>query len=285
MYVMLKVNIKNKYKYKKKERENMAEETTQNVQTEETISTEKTVEGKLSEINQWMPEADVDNVISNLNVKPEDMAQVIKLQRSENGAKRLKIKELAKENEKIKEQMKELKSRYTETSKVLTEAEEKKKAEAMEKAGEIEKVTMQMKELAEAKERFESQTKEQFALIEQLKANNALLERKTQIDSLTVKANVQWSSDWERRGFINQFSEFKDGEFVSDDEDIENAIKELKRVKFVPPSTPGIGPKEKQTQVPAEVEINNILEKSKKGVLLTSEELAKLDQFQRNLTG
>jgi len=247
------------------------------------MSEEKNIETEETEVVETESPEEKTQVLEKLDTNT--LIKIINETRFENGGWRIKEKQSKKEVEKLKEQMKELNKKYSETTKTLTAEEERKKVETLEKAGEFEKVTIQMRELAEAKENYQNQLKEQTTIIEQLKTKTSLLERNTKIDSMTAKDNIQWSSEFERMGFVSQFSEFKDGDFVHDDEDIENAIKTLKHVKYVAPLTPGTGPKEKATSQPLEMEINNIIEKSTKGIRLSEEEMNKLNRFQMGITG
>jgi hypothetical protein len=220
-----------------------------------------------------------------ISTKPDETLEYLKQARYEAGKKRLKLKQQEKANEALKKEIKEIKAKFAETNKALKAEEERKKQEAIEKAGDTEKVTLKLQNLAEEKKLIESQLKERDQAFADLEHKTKMLERNQFIDSLAIKCQIQWSNEFEKNGFLAKYSESKDGEFVFDSDDIQVAIKELKQSKHIPPIVPPVGPKDKNTQAPLETEILGILEKQTKGILLVPEEIAKLDMFQMTING
>ena len=188
------------------------------------------------------------------------------------------------ENKKINDQVGKLENATTEATKKLEEVtaklaeyEGKEKEKTLAEKTEIERLQIQMQDIekgiADRDQKItslEAQTKEKDLKIEDSG-------RIQMVERLAVQLGINFTSEYERKGLMNEFLERKDNEFkLIDDEVIDKLqtfAKENKRT--TPANTPGPGPQSRTSSTPLTEEIKALTSKPD----LTLEDRKRLDEL------
>jgi hypothetical protein len=240
--------------------EQMAEETIKTDVVDDPES-EKTEESFVEKIKTASPEA----------------AEAIKKLREENAAKRIRAQKAEERVAKLEAELKELAKKNREQEKNLTEKEQKEKEKQLAEAGEIEKLTLKFEEQAKQFNTLWEQLAEKDKLVRELSHKTTIQERQNFVDRLIANKNVAFASGYERDGFMAYLLTQENGEFKFNDDEVVMEVAKLKKAKHVMPETPAGGPVNRGSEAPDSERLKVLLEKSKRGGLLTEKERKELD--------
>lgn len=186
-------------------------------------------------------------------------------------------------NKKTQESLDQQKKGQEDAQKELDEAKEKlkgfedKEKEKSEKdKSENEKLATKIADLEkvvnESKQNMEKLTKDLSAKEKKIQKQD----REVLVDRLVRKMEFEFSSDYERDGFMNSLSDSQeDGSFSFNDEEVILKVKDFVKGKKKTPDTPGAGPGHRSTETPLAEEIKSLLAKK----TLTSEDNKRLDEL------
>lgn len=176
-----------------------------------------------------------------------EMLDYIDKLKDENAKRRIANRDLKDSREKSKKKLDELEGRLSEASKKLEIVESEKKASADAEKTEVERLKGQVEEFQKKLEGLESEKKASDKMVFEKDLRIKKLSRETEINTLLQAANVKFSSDYERQGFMaNLLSVDDDGDFTVNDEgvhyEVGQFVKKFKENKPPTPETPPSGP-------------------------------------------
>jgi len=198
--------------------------------------------------------------------------------KDENARRRIANKKLQKNIDKMTADMEKMKADFESVSTTVKEKEEAEKEASLKEKSEIERLQTQMQDLQKA---IDDATSENQRLKSENAKNTIEIQKKSRenmVDRLVRQLKFEFSSDYERNGFIGDLLKTDaDGNFEKDDEEIIYEVKQLAKTRGSTEdiNTPGSGPKGKMTSTPLAQEVQTLLAKEN----LTAEENERLDQI------
>jgi hypothetical protein len=204
----------------------------------------------------------------------EQMNDYIDKLKDENARRRIANKRVQENLDKQKEEHEDAQKELDESQKKLKEFEDKEKEKGDKDKTENEKLAVKVADLEKivnkSKHSMEKLTKDLSAKDKKIQKQD----REVLIDRLVRKMEFEFSSDYEREGFMSSLNDVHDdGSFSFNDEEVIFKVKEFVKGKKKAPNTPGAGPGERSTETPLAEEIKGLLAKK----TLTSEDNKRLD--------
>ncbi len=207
----------------------------------------------------------------------EQMADYIEKLKDENAKRRIASKKLQDEIDKQKTNQTKSDSELADM-KLKLEGHEKAQKEADDKEkSEIERLTSQLGEAEKTIQEKDILIAEKDSKLSKSKQKLAKRDRESLVSKLSHQLSFDFSSDFERKGFLDSISntDSQTGEFSLNDEEVIMKVKEFAKDRKDPPKTPGSGPVNKATETPLAEEIKALLAKDE----LTDEDKKRLDEL------
>lgn len=219
------------------------------------------------------------------NRSDEEKARYIIDLRNEAKENRIKKEKLKSEQEKLQNKLKDKSKSLSELEKKLKAYEQAEKDKELADASEIEKLNAKLTDYEKLLTEKEEILKQKIEETIQLNRMQKINERESFIDRLMSKQGGQFSSEWERSGFINEFLGLdSELEFEKPDEEVALEVDKFlmgKRKEEVKETVDfnKAGPKKKMSTKPLMDEINFLKNKPD----LTTDEMVRLAEISMQL--
>lgn len=213
---------------------------------------------------------------------PAEMVDYIDRLKDENAKRRIANRSLKDAQDKMEKKLAELESQFSEATKKLQTVEEEKKAKTDAEKNEVERLQSQVEDFRKKLEGLETDKKTSDKLVFEKDLQIKKLSRETKINTLLQAANVKFSSDYERQGFMADLLKTdNDGDFVTNDEAVHYEVSQfVKKTKEnnPPPKTPPPGPPGREGEPDIHARITALTDKAaKRG--LTADDQKELDEL------
>lgn len=213
------------------------------------------------------------------NEQKDDYIEKLK---DENARRRIANKKTQESLDQQKKDQGEAQKKLDEAQGKLKEFEDKEKEKEEKDKSENEKLAAKIfdleKAVDESKQNMEKLTKDLSTKEKKIQKQD----REVLVDRLARKMEFEFSSDYERDGFMNSLlASQDDGSFSFNDEEVILKVKEFVKGKKKTPDTPGAGPGTRSTETPLAEEIKGLLAKK----TLTAEDNKRLDELLEEVEG
>lgn len=213
---------------------------------------------------------------------PAEMVDYIDRLKDENAKRRIANRSMKDAQDKMEKKLAELESQFSEATKKLQTVEEEKKAKTDAEKNEVERLQSQVEDFRKKLEGLETDKKTSDKLVFEKDLQIKKLSRETKINTLLQAANVKFSSDYERQGFMADLLKTdNDGDFVTNDEAVHYEVSQfVKKTKEnnPPPKTPPPGPPGREGEPDIHARITALTDKAaKRG--LTADDQKELDEL------
>jgi hypothetical protein len=207
---------------------------------------------------------------------PEQMTDYIDKLKDENAKRRIKANKLQDQLDKQAENQTKTDAEVQAMKDQLAEYEKKEKEAADKEKTEIERLTSRIADMEKddnAAKRELADAKKELA---KTKQGLAQKDRESMVDRLCHQLKFQFSSEFERDGFLNSITKTnKEGGFELNDEEVILKVKDFAKTNSKGPEVPGGGPSGRQQETPLSEEIKALLAKK----TLTAEDSVRLDEL------
>ena len=178
---------------------------------------------------------------------PSEMVDYIDKLKDENAKRRIANRTLKDAQTKAEKKLAEIEKNLDNASKKLEEVESEKKASADAEKSEVERLKGQLEEFQTKLGDMEGKVKKSDKQIFEKDLLIKKQSRETEVNALLQAANVKFSSDYERQGFMADLLKTdSDGDFTVNEEEVHyrvgQFIKKNKETKPPTPDTPPAGP-------------------------------------------
>jgi hypothetical protein len=208
----------------------------------------------------------------------KEMMDYIDSLKDENAKRRIKNKKLSSLVEENQGKLETLSKELQESQKRLSELDEAEKKKKLEEATEIERLQIQLKEAEETKSALEAQKAESEALLSKHKVEIAVKSRETMVERLLYSADFNFSSEYERSGFMSSLSKTDpEGNLELDDDEVIDKVKDFIKEgkKKTVAEHPGGGPVNRSGEATINDEIKALTSKTH----LSPEDLKRLSEL------
>lgn len=196
--------------------------------------------------------------------------------KDENARRRIVNKKTQESLDQQKKNQEDAQKQLDETQEKLNGFENKEKEKDLKDKTENEKLASKITSLEkivnESKQNMEKLTKDLSTKDKKIQKQD----REVLVDRLISKMKFNFSSDYERDGFMSSLNDIQDdGSFNLNDEEIILKVKDFVKDKKKTPETPGPGPGGRSSETPLAEEIKSLLAKK----TLTTEDNKRLDEL------
>jgi hypothetical protein len=177
----------------------------------------------------------------------------------------------------------DLEKKLTKATSTLSEVEHEKKASADKEKSEVERLTAEVADFKTKLNEMETREAENNKVIAKKDSELKKLGRETEVNTLLQAANIQFSSDYERQGFMaGLLKTDTDGDFVVNEEEVTYRVGQFvkKSKEKAPPAkeTPGAGPGSRSVEPALNDRIKALTAKAREGGL-TEEDGKELNEL------
>jgi hypothetical protein len=222
-------------------------------------------------------EEDLSTVDTSKYTHEESLKFVAKLQ-DENARRRIVAKKLADEKEELEATRADLAKKHDDLTKRIEGLEKEKKTKSDAEKSEIEQLRAEMDSMKTTMGEYKVQIDEKDKALAEKEVAVSVQSREIMVDRLLSSKGVEFSSEFERNGFMAKLTKIENGKFDLIDEEVilevNNFAKEAK-TKEPPPKTPGAGPPNKTGEVDYATEIRELAAKP----FLTEEDKKRLNEL------
>jgi hypothetical protein len=215
---------------------------------------------------------------------PTEMLDYIDKLKDENARRRIANRKLKDAQAKAERDLEDREKNLEKAKKKLTEVESEKKKKADEEKSEVERLQGQVNDFKAKLDDLETQSAERDAVIAKKDVQIKKQSRETEVNNLLQAAKVQFSSDYERQGFMSELLVTdSEGEFTINEEEVNykvgKFIKKTKETKPAAPDTPGAGPAIRKGEPALGERIKALTNKAAKEGGLESKDQEELDEL------
>jgi hypothetical protein len=211
-----------------------------------------------------------------------EMLDYIDKLKDENAKRRIANRSLTEAQKKMEKKLADVETRLTDASTKLQTVEEEKKASANAEKTEVERLKTEVEDFKKKLDGLESEKKASDKMVFEKEQRIKKLSRETKINTLLQAANVRFSSDYERQGFMaGLLKTDDDGDFVMNDEAVHYEVGQfVKKTKEnnPPPKTPPAGPPGRGGEADIHTRIKALTDKAAKSGL-TADDQKELDEL------
>ena len=208
------------------------------------------------------------------NWTEEQKNDYIEKLKDENARRRIANKKTQEELDKREKALTDAQKTLDESMAKLKEFEEKEKQKDDKDKSENEKLQAKVNALKEKIAKNEADMQSLNTDLADKKSKLKMQSRETFAERLISKLNFEFSSDYEREGFLNTLVKTNaDNEFLLNDDEVVLKVKDFVKDKKKVPNTPGPSNQTKMTDTPIAQEIQALLAKK----TLTDEDNKRLD--------
>jgi len=225
------------------------------------------------------PEKDLGEDLAGKDVSkftPTEMIEYIDRLKDENAKRRIANRSLKDAQDKLEKRLSDLNTQLTGASKKLDEAEKEKKASADKEKSEVERLKSQVEDFQTKLTEMEGRVKESDKTLRAKDLQIKKQSREAEVSTLLQAANVPFSSDYERQGFMADLLKVdEDGDFKVNDEEVHYKVgqfvkKAKEKEKETPPKvpdTPPAGPNTRTGEPGLNERLKALTAKAQKGQL------------------
>jgi hypothetical protein len=222
-------------------------------------------------------EEDLSKVDTSKYSHEETIKFVAKLQ-DENARRRIANKKADEEKQELENKHADLEKKHTDLNKRLEDLEKEKKAKSDAEKSEIELMRTQLDEMQTTLNGYKTDIEAKDSEIAERDRKLSVQDREIMVDRLLASKGAEFSSQFERDGFMAKLTKMKDGKFELIDEEVileVTSFAKESKTKEPPPKTPGAGPPNKSGEVDYATEIRELASKA----FLTPEDKKRLDEL------
>lgn len=215
----------------------------------------------------------------------KEMLDYIDNLKDENAKRRIANRDLKIAQTKAEKKLSEVEAKLTDAAKRLEQVESEKKATADAEKSEVERLQGEVKDFKDKLSAMETRIKDSDKAIFEKDLLIKKQSRETEVNALLNAANVKFSSDYERQGFMAGLMKTdSDGDFVTNDEAVHYEVGQFikkskeKQPPAQPPDTPPSGPPGRSGEADIHARIKALTSKANSG-RLTSDDQKELDEL------
>jgi chromosome segregation ATPase len=215
---------------------------------------------------------------------PSEMVDYIDKLKDENARRRISNRTLKDSQAKMEKKLEEIEGQLGKATKTLSKVEEEKKASADAEKSEVERLKAEVNDFKTKLDDMEGRVQESDKAIAEKDLQIKKQSRESEIGNLLRAAKIQFSSDYERKGFLADLLKTDDdGDFTVNEEEVNyrvgQFIKKTKETKPAAPDTPGAGPTIRKGEPALGERIKALTDKAAKEGGLESTDQEELDEL------
>jgi hypothetical protein len=222
-------------------------------------------------------EEDLSKVDTSKYSHEETIKFVAKLQ-DENARRRIANKKSEEEKAELESKHSALEGKHADLNKRLEALEKEKKEKSDAEKTEIEQMRGQLDEMQTSLDGYKADIKAKEAEINERDSKLSVQDREIMVDRLLASKGAQFSSEFERAGFMAKLTKMNGGKFELNDEEVIYEVTSFakeSKTNEPPPKTPPAGPPGKTGEVDYATEIKELASKP----FLTPEDKKRLDEL------
>ena len=208
-----------------------------------------------------------------------EMLDYIDKLKDENARRRIANRKLKDAQTKAEKDLEDREKNLEKAKKKLNEVESEKKKKADEEKSEVERLQSQVDEFKTKLNDMETQSTERDKMIAEKDTQIKKQGRETEVNKLLQAAKVEFSSDYERQGFMSELLVIdSDGDFKVNDEEVNYKVGQfIKKTKETKPpvKVPDAGPVNRSGEPSLDARIKAITDKKN----LTEEDQKELNEL------
>lgn len=214
---------------------------------------------------------------------PTEMVDYIDKLKDENARRRIANCTLKDTQAKMEKKLTDLESNLGKATETLSKVEQEKKAAADAEKSEVDRLTAEVEEFKSKLTDMETKVAESDKAIAEKEVLIKKQGRETEVNDLLLAAKIQFSSDYERKGFMADLLKTdSDGDFVVNEEEVHyrvgNFVKKVKENKPPAAETPPAGPANRSVEPQLTERIKALTAKGREGTL-TEEDSTELEEL------
>jgi hypothetical protein len=215
---------------------------------------------------------------------PTEMIDYIDKLKDENARRRIANRTLKDSQSKMEKKLGEFEAKLGKAEKTLSSVEAEKKKSADAEKSEVERLKGQVDEFTAKLSNMEDKVQQSDKAIREKDLQIKKQSREREVGSLLQAANVQFSSDYERQGFMADLLKMDDdGDFTINEEgvnyEVGRFIKKTKETKPAAPETPPAGPGSRKSEVALTERIKALTAKATESGGLAEKDQEELDDL------